>query len=257
MGNFKVNNVTAFVPSKDFQLSCQFYENLGFQKTVTNGDAIRYEIDGFGFWLQDYYVKEFAENCMLCLYVEDIYAWHERVKKLELSENYGEHAKVFSEPHEEFGSLIMNLTDPSGVLWHIYQGTQGANNSAKEICLFNLPSESYCMQVTCHCKNISIEVAPPTQITSCNCSICSRYSALWGYYKPNEVKITIGEGGEHFYSWGDNELEFVRCAKCGCVTHYRTVDRYPNPKIAVNFRLVSNDLISNTPMRYFNGKELL
>lgn len=123
MKKCNVNNLTAFVPSKDFQLSCQFYEDLGFKKIVSIGNAFRYEMDGFSFWLQDYYVKEWAENCMLCLYVEDIHAWHERIKELDLVKNYGELAKVYSEPYEEeHGSLIMNIGDPSGVLWHIYQG---------------------------------------------------------------------------------------------------------------------------------------
>ncbi|MBR7800112.1 glyoxalase [Undibacterium fentianense] len=122
MESRKVNNLTVFIPSKDFSISCKFYEDLGFQKTVSNGNAFRYEIDGFGFWLQDYYVKEWAENCMLCLYVENIQSWYERIKQLNLPENYAGLAKVYSEPHQEHGSLIMNLGDPSGVLWHIYQG---------------------------------------------------------------------------------------------------------------------------------------
>jgi len=123
MTKWAVNNITAFVPSKDFQLSCKFYEDLGFKNVVNSGNAIRYEIDGFSFWLQDYYVKEWADNCMLCLYVEDIHSWHERIQKLDLKNNYGGLSTVFSDPHEEeYGSLIMNIGDPSGILWHIYQG---------------------------------------------------------------------------------------------------------------------------------------
>lgn len=44
MNNCTVNNLTAFVPSKDFQLSCKFYEELGFENIVSSGNAIRYEI---------------------------------------------------------------------------------------------------------------------------------------------------------------------------------------------------------------------
>lgn len=123
MESLKVNNLTAFVPSKDFQLSCKFYEDLGFRKIVDIGSAFRYEMCGYSFWLQNYYVKEWAENCMLCLYVEDIHSWHEKIEGLDLGKNYGELAKIFSEPHaDENGSEIMNIADPSGVLWHIYQG---------------------------------------------------------------------------------------------------------------------------------------
>jgi len=124
MKEFKVNNLTAFVPSKDFQLSCKFYENLGFTKIVDIGNAFRYEICGYSFWLQNYYVKEWADNCMLCLYVDSIDDWHKKIVNLDLANNYGGLAKVFSEPHaDEHGGVIMNITDPSGVLWHIYQGS--------------------------------------------------------------------------------------------------------------------------------------
>ncbi|VUD69285.1 hypothetical protein TDB9533_04652 [Thalassocella blandensis] len=122
MDDYKVNNITAFIPSRHFHLSCRFYEALGFVKTVNLGNAIRYEINQSSFWLQDYYVKEWAENCMLCLYVNDIYCWHKRIENLCLKGGYGELVKVFSEPHEDNGSLIMNMADPSGVLWHLYQG---------------------------------------------------------------------------------------------------------------------------------------
>lgn len=123
MKRHTVNNLVAFVPAKNFLLSCQFYEALGFHQIVSHGNGVRYEIDQFGFWLQDYYVKEWAENCMLCLYVEDVYGWYEHIKQLQLTETYGELAKIYAPPYEEAGSLMMNVSDPSGVLWHIYQGT--------------------------------------------------------------------------------------------------------------------------------------
>lgn len=113
------------------------------------------------------------------------------------------------------------------------------------------------MEITCHCKNITLQADLPSQVTVCNCSICSRYNTLWGYYSPEHVTISVGEGGEQYYIWGDKMLEFVRCAVCGCVTHYRTVNGDPNPKIAINFRMVSESITSNIPVRHFNGRELL
>ncbi len=124
MDNLKVNNLTTFLPAKDFKLCCKFYEDLGFEKTVDIGDSHRYEKDGFGFWLKDYYVKEYADNTMLCLYVADVTSWFEHLKNLDLHNNYNGLAKIFSEPHdEEHGSVIMQFGDPTGVLWHVYQGT--------------------------------------------------------------------------------------------------------------------------------------
>jgi len=58
------------------------------------------------------------------------------------------------------------------------------------------------MEISCHCKNIKIQAELPSQITSCNCSICSRYNTLWGYYSPDAVEIEVGKKGEAFYIWG-------------------------------------------------------
>jgi hypothetical protein len=110
------------------------------------------------------------------------------------------------------------------------------------------------LKLTCHCNNIQIDIELPSQVTSCNCSICSRYKALWGYYDPRDVKILVGDAGESFYLWGDKELEFVRCSNCGCVTHYRTILGDSEPRIAVNFRLADEESIAEIPVRYFNGK---
>lgn len=113
------------------------------------------------------------------------------------------------------------------------------------------------LKLTCHCENIEINVVAPQQVTSCNCSVCSRYQTLWGYYKPDEVGIDVGSFGAGSYIWGDKELEFVHCKNCGCVTHYRTIAGTSDHKVAVNFRMAPEELISEVPVRNFNGKELL
>lgn len=66
------------------------------------------------------------------------------------------------------------------------------------------------MRLSCHCRNIENEVEAPAQLTVCDCSICSRYQALWGYFQPDGVQITVGPDGEDFYIWNDREIEFVR-----------------------------------------------
>lgn len=109
------------------------------------------------------------------------------------------------------------------------------------------------MELSCDCKNIKIIVANPAQVTVCNCSICSRYQALWGYYPPDEVQVTIGTLGIDVYLRGDREIEFVRCANCGCITHYRTLPEDHDPLVAVNFRM-AQDQMEGVPVRYYNGK---
>lgn len=109
------------------------------------------------------------------------------------------------------------------------------------------------MELSCDCGNIEITVTKPDQVTVCNCAICSRYQSLWGYYSPGEVKVRMGGMGEDAYRRGDREIEFVRCANCGCVTHYRTLPGDDDPLVAVNFRM-AHERLESVPVRYSNGK---
>lgn len=121
MSNYKVTGITPFVPSLDYDLSCRFYKEMGFIETAVIENATRFEIGNFGFWLQNYYVEDWADNFMLCLYVEDLNAWASRINKVDFANNYGNKARLLSQPHEQEGGLMMQLSDPSGVLWHIRQ----------------------------------------------------------------------------------------------------------------------------------------
>lgn len=112
------------------------------------------------------------------------------------------------------------------------------------------------MEVTCHCRNVIIEAEKPAKLTQCNCSICSRYMSLWAYYLPGEPEIKIGDYGTSSYSWGDNELDFIRCSNCGCVTHYQTKAAQADPRVAINFGLARH-LVSDIPIRHFDGANKL
>jgi hypothetical protein len=72
---------------------------------------------------------------------------------------------------------------------------------------------------TCHCGAITVIVPRlPEEINECQCTICRRYSAAWGYYKMDELKVQMKEGAKvSKYVWGDKEKSFDFCQSCGCV----------------------------------------
>lgn len=113
------------------------------------------------------------------------------------------------------------------------------------------------LNIQCHCGDIRITAPTPTQITRCNCSICHRYQALWGYFSPQDVAISTAHDVEAAYVWGDKELAFIHCQNCGCVTHYRTIGGEGAPRIAVNFCMAEQEQINAVPVREFDGKTLL
>jgi hypothetical protein len=110
------------------------------------------------------------------------------------------------------------------------------------------------IKAECHCGNIIISVKKvPEKITSCNCSICRRYAALWAYYHPNDVEVKYKNDVSTFYIWGDREIEFHRCTTCGCITHYVSVDKLIDPVFAINTRMMDPKVIEKLPIRYVNG----
>lgn len=71
------------------------------------------------------------------------------------------------------------------------------------------------MELSCDCGSIEITVTKPDQVTVCNCAICSRYQALWGYYSPGAVKVRMGGmgGGTHIVvGIGELSLSAVQTA---------------------------------------------
>ena len=108
-----------FVPAKDFKLSKSFYEALGFQK-LSDGQVAIFGIGATSFILQNYFQKEWAENFMMQLMVDDLDAWWSHIEALDLPARFGV-PKPKPPAVQPWGLRIAYLVDPSGVLWHIAQ----------------------------------------------------------------------------------------------------------------------------------------
>lgn len=120
MNNLKVNALRVFVPAKDHDVSTRFYEDLGFE-TVWSGHGVReMRIEGFSFFLQNYYQKEWADNFMVQLKVADLDAWWRHIEEKDLVARY-EGVRAAAPEVYPWGLREINLIDPAGVLWHIAQ----------------------------------------------------------------------------------------------------------------------------------------
>jgi hypothetical protein len=111
--------VRPFLPAKDFEISKRFYQALGFINLL-DGDVAIFNVGTGGFILQNYYKKEWAENCMMQLMVDDLDAWWAHIDGLDLPGKFN--VPPPSPPAmQPWGLRIVYLVDPSGVLWHIAQ----------------------------------------------------------------------------------------------------------------------------------------
>ena len=108
-----------FLPVKDFELSKRFYEALGFTK-VLDADVAIFQIGQTGIILQKYYQKEWAENCMMHLMVDDLDAWWEHIVSLDLRQKFGV-PEPKAPTNQPWGLRVAFVIDPSGVLWHFAQ----------------------------------------------------------------------------------------------------------------------------------------
>ena len=107
---------------------------------------------------------------------------------------------------------------------------------------------------TCHCGAVRIGIQrKPRHLTSCNCSICRRYGALWAYFKSSEVKITAAGDKTCAYVWGNMTLQFVRCKDCGCVIAWERLQPKKTSKMGVNMRNFDPGLVASARIRRFDG----
>jgi hypothetical protein len=119
-----VRDVRHFVPAIDLDVSRSFYEALGWSVEWTDGTLVLLELAGHRLMLQAYYVKEWAENSMLTVVVDDAVAWHRHVTDVLAAGSYAG-ARVATPRHEEWGAIVTYVWDPAGVLLHLTQFLDG------------------------------------------------------------------------------------------------------------------------------------
>ena len=115
--------ISAFIPCHNFNESCAFYQSIGFsvgtpQEGDTKTASAVYANQG-EIILQDFYVKEWAENTMMTLTVDDLESFTQKVSKYQ--SNHPESSVRLQPPNDYGWGLQIHLLDPSGVLWHVFQ----------------------------------------------------------------------------------------------------------------------------------------
>ncbi|MBP1223929.1 glyoxalase [Flavobacterium sp. 1355] len=111
-----IKSIRPFIGAKNFKLSRSFYSDLGFEETVLAPNFSVFKTNEIAFYLQDYYAKEWIENTMIFLEVDDVDRYYAELLALNLSEKYSG-VKLTPIRNLEWGRECF-LHDPSGVLWH-------------------------------------------------------------------------------------------------------------------------------------------
>lgn len=121
MANLSCEEIKAFVPAKDYPLSCEFYQQMGFKLAWQSPEMAYFYHGDCSFLLQNFYNPEHANNFMMHLLVADVHAWHAQLKSTALAQKYG---ITITEPSLQPWQMIdFVVYDPSGVLWRIGQNS--------------------------------------------------------------------------------------------------------------------------------------
>lgn len=119
-----IKDLKVYMPAKDFEQSKRFYTALGFTMSEGWGGTADFELNGNRFRLQDYYVREWANNFMVVMGVDDAEAWHQHAKRIADSGEF-EGIRIKS-PEVVDGWLVLHVWDPSGVLLIFVERSQSA-----------------------------------------------------------------------------------------------------------------------------------
>jgi hypothetical protein len=115
----KFQSLEPFVPSgSNFEGSKQFFLELGFTINWDAGDYVGFEKDGCKFILQYYINKDFAENLMISIKVDNANEFYQFVVDKKLPEKFG--IRISAPKQQPYGKEV-NIIDIAGVCWHFVE----------------------------------------------------------------------------------------------------------------------------------------
>jgi catechol 2,3-dioxygenase-like lactoylglutathione lyase family enzyme len=112
----QAKSIRPFIGAKNFDLSRSFYRDMGFEEVVISPAMSLFKINEVGFYLQNYYVKDWVDNTMVFIEVDNADRYFEELSALNLPSKY-ENVRVTPVRTDYWGKECF-VHDPSGILWH-------------------------------------------------------------------------------------------------------------------------------------------
>lgn len=113
----KAKSIRPFIGAKNFDVSRNFYRELGFKEKILFHNMSYFNTDGLGFYLQDAYVQDWVDNTMVFMEVDDVERYWKELLALDLPSKY-EGVRLTPIRQYDWGRECF-IHDPSGILWHI------------------------------------------------------------------------------------------------------------------------------------------
>jgi catechol 2,3-dioxygenase-like lactoylglutathione lyase family enzyme len=109
-------SIRPFIGAENFEVSRSFYRDLGFEEKVLFPNMSLFKSGELGFYLQDGYVKDWIDNLMVFMEVDDAGRFWNELVALNLPAKY-KGARLTPIKVYDWGRECF-VHDPSGVLWH-------------------------------------------------------------------------------------------------------------------------------------------
>ncbi len=115
------------------------------------------------------------------------------------------------------------------------------------------------LQLSCLCGQIRVELSRrPDFINECNCALCSKAGARWGYFHPSEVIVAGTAKGYRRQDKEDPTAEIRFCENCGSTTHFNltasAVSKFGNTLMGVNMLLADERDLAGVELRFPDGR---
>lgn len=112
----QLKSIRPFIGALNFEVSRNFYRDLGFEEAVLEPKLSLFIWQGTGFYLQDYYSKEWVDNTMIFMEVVNTDEFWKELLSLRLTDTY-ENVRLTPVRTMDWGKECF-VHDPSGILWH-------------------------------------------------------------------------------------------------------------------------------------------
>lgn len=111
-----IKSIRPFIGAQKFAVSREFYRDLGFEEVILETNLSLFRWKDLSFYLQDAYVKDWVDNTMLFIEVENTDEFWKYLQDLELTQKYLD-VKLIPVRTMLWGKECF-VHDPSGILWH-------------------------------------------------------------------------------------------------------------------------------------------
>ena len=115
------------------------------------------------------------------------------------------------------------------------------------------------LDLSCLCGRVRIALASrPDYVNACNCTLCAKTGARWGYFNPGDVIVSGTTQAYRREDKADPTVEIGFCGRCGATTHFRLTQsaaaRFGDTMMGVNMALADECDLAGIELRFPDGK---